>query len=212
MRNRFERKIAVRHAWSIIIFFMIGIFVSSFSVEAASKGSQAKKAYRNLLSSYKTNPEYSDYAKNEYAQDNFTFALCDLTGDGIPELILRESSVDPYVYWIYTYRNGKVKKLKKMDYYNGGMLYGIYPKTHIVCASEGNSYDNDFIYYKLGKGKIKTIARTKDKKYYIQGKKVSKSKYKKYVTRLKKGKKVSEDNGKLKFWANTVKNRNKYLK
>lgn len=212
MKEYFHRKIAMRHIWSIITFFIMGIFLSSFSAEAASKAGQAKKAYKNLLNNYKTNSEFSDYAGNEYAKDNFTFALYDLTADGVPELILRETCVDPYVYWIYTYHNGKAKKLKKMDYYNGGMLYAVYPKTHIVCASEGDSYNNAFIYYKLSKGKIQTVARTKGKKCYIKGKKVSKNKYKKYIAGLKKGKNISEDNGKLKFRINNVKNQNQFLK
>lgn len=208
----FSRQAVMKHIWGILIFWMIGILFSSVSAEAASKMGRAKKAYKNFLSSYKTNPEFSEYAANEYAKDNFTFALSDINADGIPELILRESCADPYVYWIYSYHSGRIKKLKKMDYFSGGMLCDLYPKTHIVYASEGNSYKSDSIYYKLGKGRIKTIARTRGKKCYVNGNRVSKGEYKKYIVRLKKGRKISESKGTLKFRTNNTKNRNQYLK
>lgn len=207
---KLTRKISIILALALVVNSMT--LINTKSADAATKTGQAKKAYMRLLSNYKTNPEFRDYAKYEQTKNDFSFTLCDITGDGIPELILREYSVDPCIYWIYTYHNGNLKKLKKMDYYSGGMLFEIYPKVHIVCGSEGDSYRSDFIYYKLSEGKIKIIARTKGKNRYIKGKKVAKNKYKKFVTKLKKGKKISESNGTLKFRSNNAINRNKYLK
>lgn len=225
MKTRLNKKAVGKYIWNLLIFFTIGVFMSSFSAEAASNKVKAKKAYSKFLANYKRNPEFREIAKNEFTKKDFSFALCDVSGDGIPELFLREICVEPYEYWIYTYHNGKVKKLKRMDYFMNGVPYIIYPKTHIVCASEGDSYSADNIFYKISKGKIKVIARTKTnyeevpgempivrgKTYYIKGKKVSKSRYKKYVAKLKKGKKISEENKKLKFRVNNAKNRKKFL-
>ena len=100
---------------------------------------------------------------------------------------------------LYTYTNGKVKKLKELGQ---GDFEKYYLKNKVLCSMWGHG-DNFYTeYYKFQGSKLvrkayqkETISIKKGKpvvthKYYINKKKVSKSKYKAYIKKLTKGDKA----------------------
>lgn len=189
--------------------FVFSVLMTAIPSEAVSKAGKAKKAYRAYLSNIMNRSDFKEYAGLEFG--NISFAVMDISGDKIPEMIVRESYTTPESYWVYTYHKGKVKKLKQMDYFFGGQVDQIYPKKHIIKAYEGNSWFSDNIYYRVTGNKMKVVARTKNGKYYVNGRKVTKSSYQSYVSKIERTKCYSKDNGRLKFRKNTAKNRKKYL-
>lgn len=192
------------------VLSMILIWNGDCNSLAASKSKKAYTAYEKFLKNIYSKKEFRSL-KNLTWGDIY-FMAKDISGDKIPELIIRETFTAPNEYYIYTYKNGKVKKLKTINYYKGGELTKIYPSKHILSADEGDSWTHHLIYYRVQHGKIKIIARKKNGKYYYNGKVVSKKTYDKFVKKLKKTKGYSFDKGKYAFKKNTSKNRKKYLK
>lgn len=134
--------------------------------------------------------EFKSYKGKDGRFGSIYFTVVDLSGDKVPELIVKETYTYPYGYYIYTYQSGKIKFLKKeMSYYGGGEPTYIYPSKHIIECSEGDDWDFHTVYYKFGK-KMKKITSVD-----ISG-----------------TKKYSLSSGKYKMRKNTKKNRNKYLK
>ena len=209
----FQTKVRKKNLKSIAVtacFLLIAILITAIPSEAASKAGKAKKAYKSYLSSIMNRSDFKEFAGMKIG--NISFAIMDISGDKVPELIVKESYTAPENYWVYTYRNGKVKKLKSMCYYSGGEIDAVYPKKHIIKAYEGDDWFCDNIYYRVTGSKMKVAARTKNGKYYVNGRKVTKSSYQRYVSKIERTKCYSVNNGKLKFRKNTSKNRKKYCK
>lgn len=177
--------------------------------KAVSKEEKAKKAYKAYLSNIMSRSDFKKYAGLEFG--NISFAVMDISGDKIPELIVKENYTTPEGFWVYTYQNGKVKKLKEMNYYSGGEIEAVYPKKHIIKTYEGDDWSSDQIYYKVTGSKMKVAAKTKNGKYYVNGKKVTKISYQSYISQIERTKCYSVNNRKLKFRKNTAKNRKKVL-
>lgn len=209
----FQTKARKKNLKSIAVtvcVLIVAILITTIPSEAASKAGKAKKAYKSYLSSIMNRSDFKEYAGLKIG--NISFAIMDISGDKVPELIVKESYTAPENYWVYTYRNGTVKKLKSMCYYSGGEIDAVYPKKHIIKAYEGDDWFCDNIYYRVTGSKMKVAARTKNGKYYVNGRKVTKSSYQRYVSKIERTKRYSVNNGKLKFRKNTAKNRKKYCK
>lgn len=180
----------------ITMILAVGAF-SGTEAEAASKNKKALKAY-------------ADYVKS---QNVSKFAVADVNGDGVKELLSQDS--------LYIYKSGKVVEAA----YGIGFRYSLYPNKNYIFYNQQYDTSGAEGYYRLTKkGKLKELAyneRTgndflaeygvceKEKHIYrVNGKKVSKKKYNAYVKKLTKNAKQL----KPKYRKNTAKNRKKYLK
>ena len=161
----------------------------------SAKNKKAHKAYVNQLKKDKKNYCSGPFAVNK----KLPYVYRDLDGDKIDELI----TCPGYGYCtqiIYGYQNGKVKELARVGQ---GYFTSYYPKTKVLYVAESGNQGNYYeTYYKMIDGKYQTVAEREaayfDKKgnwrkkpvytYYVNGKKVSKAKYERYVKTLKKGK------------------------
>lgn len=190
------------------------------SVHASGNASKAKKAYKTILEQIANKGKYEGIT---VAPSDITFYIKDLTGDGVPEMLLCQNMTYPSEQVIYTYQKGKVRKLKSMNWYSGGELRTLYPKKHIIKASQSDDTGKAVVYYykvtqskvtvaAKGVGSMDNSGRIVLSKYYRNGKKTTKQKYLSYVQGLNKSKKLSVTNGKdVVFHSNTEGNRGKYL-
>lgn len=162
------------YIFTLLLFVLYTVNIAFLDVNAANKSIKAKKAYKNILA-------------NKYGSNNTKFTVVEISGDKIPELIVSDISYEPEGYLIYTYKGGKAKLLKKMDYFDGGEIKYIYPSKHIIETQEGDSWNAHTIYYKVTAKKIKKIKKKN----------------------LSSSKKYSLNYGKYKMKKNTVANRKK---
>lgn len=188
--------------------------------EAKSTKQKALKAYSKFLSK-KTIKWGSQPVKSKEIE----FAIKNLNNDSIPELIAYwpNASVSDGFENIYTYKNGKIKLLKNL--YSESITH-IWKKKglfKISGARQGHYWDE---YYTLKKGKLKLLFSKVGSefgydsegepiyynkiryKYYINNKKVKKSKFLSYK---KKRIGKAKSNSKYKYHKNNKKNRSKYL-
>lgn len=111
---------------------------------------------------------------------------------------------------VYTYRNGRVHEMLCASH----GYFGLDPASHVICFAGAQSGDYWTMWYKIADGKAKLVAAEKGMdsmdgpsfEYKLNGKKVSKSKYQRYVKKIT-GKKVQ-----IEYRKNTKVNRSKYLK
>lgn len=197
MAGQEKRRFSVKGLTAAFCILLFMVLTEAIPSEAASKAGKARKAYREYLSSIMKSEDFKEYAGLGFG--SISFAVMDISGDKIPELIVKESYTTPEGYWVYTYRKGKVKKLKSMNYYSGGDIDAVYPQKHIIKAYEGDDWDSDTLYYKVTESKMKAVARTKNGKYYVNGKKVTKTGYQSYISKIEKTKCYGANNGRLKF-------------
>ncbi|MCD8019568.1 MAG: hypothetical protein LUF92_08315 [Clostridiales bacterium] len=170
-----------------LVLAFILLFGFSINTQAASKKSKALKAYKKVLS------QSMIYAPNvgEYVSaSECSFAIAYIDNNSVPELVICYGS---YTWGaagdsiLYTYKNGKVKYVSV----SGIAQYFVYSKKKGIVRTYFPSDDpaySDYSYYRLKKAKLKSIKASTAKKT------------------LKKNK------TKLKLYANTAKNRKKYLK
>lgn len=185
---------------TIAMMFSICVPLSApATVNAASKRTKAVKAYKKYLKN-----------KTEYSQ----FSLIYLDNNKVPELLAKKGDMVS----ILTYYNGKVKD----TYYVSNLMYtangtfDYYKKTGVIRRGGVSNGYSTVGYPKLSKGKMKRTVyaaydmRTgKAKAYYnANDKKISKSKFKSWIKKNTKGKKVSR----AKFHSNTGSGRKKYCK
>lgn len=196
----------------VMIAFVLILGSHSQEVQAASKATKAKKAYNSFLSNIYEKKDFQEFSGFGSQYGAIFFVVKDISGDSVPELIIRETYTSPYSFYVYTYKSGKVKKLKEMSYYSGGEILKIYPKKHVVKASVGDDWSSENIYYYVSGSKMKVIAKEDNGSYYVKGKRVSASKYNSYVRKIEKSKGYSLDSGQFKLRKNTSSNRTKYLK
>ena len=122
------------------------------------------------------------------------YKIVDINGDKVKDLLWMDT--DSGYYKVYTYRNNKLKCMKKFDYARGGNIY-YNTKKHIVIMVRGQFGGNETYVYKAGKTSLKQLKKysqeyipTKNGKktvYRINNKKVSKSTYNKNFSSYKKG-------------------------
>lgn len=215
----------MKRNWKKALFLLtllVTVLGCACTTQAASyKWKKACKAYQKFLKynvSKFVSPDYagSGISNKESYKKTSQFAVLDMDKNGVPELI----SWHPVTYktdtiYVYTYKNGKVKKVKNPAISICSQAWGWYnvsfcKKGHIHTKWNGGWMGENETVYILKSGKIRAYAKyEKDDlmntiSYKLNGKKVSSTKYNKYV---KKCKASSE-----KFYANTKANRKKYVK
>lgn len=191
-----------------VLLMMVLVFMPSTVTKAASVKSQAMAAYKSYLSQ----------AVGEYGGKYDKFAVAYITKDSVPELVFNT----PIYTYIYTYKNGAMKLLYKESSYN---VFKYYKKKGVITRFYAHRGFQTKDYYRLSNGEFKEFL---NKETYSSGgstyykyvkksgtygswydtKKISKSTFN---TRLKKyvgSRKASS----FKYYKNTAKNRNKYLK
>ena len=157
--------------------------------------------------SVKTDQKNAIKAYRSLVQDGSCYyKIVDINGDNVKDLLLMEKQSEYNeggYYKVYTYRNGKLKCLKKLAYGRGGNLY-YNTKKHMVIMVIGLLGGRETYVYTAQKNSLKKISKftidyeatSTGKKtiYRINGKKVSKSKYIKTLSTLEKScKKVRPD-------------------
>lgn len=153
------------------------------TVKSSSK-SAALKAYYNFLKSYKFDLDSSSRG----------FDLAYINNDSIPELIVFDGDYHAAGGKVYAYVNGKVKYVGEFGEW-GGFQYQ--EKKGVICStwSRANSYTT---YYKWSGSKLSTIMSSSaivefssngdfEYKYYINDKKVTRSKYESSIAPYEKG-------------------------
>ena len=201
------------------VFFIFLITITCIIVDINRKGIKNKRekvlsAENNsiteapgIISEEQQHNYYFKAMKNEqeeinYVKENGKFAykycFCDIDKNGIDELIVQG---DYYNYAIYTLKGDKVEGLAWNKY--GGNLK-IYPTKGIFCW-EGGHNNSEYIEYIGIKGTQAKEAASKSwlykftedsmhpyhYVYKINGMKVTKKEYKKYVDALKKEKAIT---------------------
>ena len=153
--------------------------------KATNSKSAALKAYYNFLKSYKFELDSSSRG----------FNLAYINNDSIPELIVFDGDYHGAGGKVYAYVNGKVKYVDEFGEW-GGFEYQ--EKKGIIRSSwfgHGNCHTT---YYKLSGSKLSTIMSSSSVevftsngdfgyKYYINDKKVTRSKYKSSIAPYEKG-------------------------
>ena len=188
------------------------------------KGDSWKAALkRSLGDTFRTHYEY-DEDDNEYyeeggnlkysRQSDIEFAVAYIDNNNVPELIIRRPEKKGCACaYVYTYRKGKVVKVKypfsKMEFGRDGSITeitGYYKKKGVFIFNV--ELDDQRYYLRLKSGKAKMIAwntggYTEEPNYPK-----TKAKYKSVLRRYTGGRKKT----KIKWHANTPANRKKYLK
>lgn len=173
-----------------ILFGMITVFILCITSLNFSEAS-IKQDQKNAVKKY--------YALMKNGSGDYK--IVDINGDKVKDLLWIDTSTG--YYKVYTYRNSKLKCLKKFDYCRGGNLY-YNTKKHMVIMVRGLFGGRETYVYTAQKNSLKKISKftidyeatSTGKKtiYRINGKKVSKSKYIKTLSTLEKScKKVRPD-------------------
>lgn len=173
-----------------ILFGMITVFILCITSLNFSEAS-IKQDQKNAVKKY--------YALMKNGSGDYK--IVDINGDKVKDLLWIDTSTG--YYKVYTYRNSKLKCLKKFDYCRGGNLY-YNTKKHMVIMVRGLLGGRETYVYTAQKNSLKKISKftidyeatSTGKKtiYRINGKKVSKSKYIKTLSTLEKScKKVRPD-------------------
>lgn len=152
------------------------------TVQAASKKSAALKAYKKVLGK-----SMIKVGKESFEKSRTSFAVKDISADGIPELILikKGDSYGDSVLLISTYHKKKIKSVfsdmwrenSVYAYKKGGVFY--------IPGRQGAEWKN---YYKIKNGKLKSVAYYENDAGKITcciGKKnSSQSKFEKYIDKI----------------------------
>lgn len=213
-----------------ILALTVLLLVPATTANAASKKSQALKAYKAFLSQSTT--PWGGSSGKSVVLSKCQFALAYIDKDSVPELILGcgfNSHADGF-YTLYTYKNGQVTYVANlMD----GFEY--YKKKNLYCAIHSGTGGYETYYFKLSGGKAtyklysqdepasnydfnrdgkitvnyKKVTAPKSPYYNASTKTITKSAFQKQLKKLVgSAKKVTVK----KYYSNTAANRRKYLK
>ena len=193
----------------MIFALVLTLAVPAFSVEpvqAASKKTQALKAYSNFLSKSTIN---WNGAIVKVSKCKFTLVYIDK--DSVPELLVDAMSAGSYhtagYFKIYGYRNGKV-----VDLVTARDDFTYYKKSGVL-ATRAFMRGESWSYYRLSGGKatyfLGKFTNLKTQYNNAKFKTISKSTLNKTLKKYTKGKKAVK---RIKTYANTKANRKKYLK
>ena len=173
----------------LIIVLIVALAFPGMDGYAMTKKQKALKAYAAFLNKHKTT---STYWGTEYNR----FHLAYINGDSIPELVF--SHADEYYHAIgatvYTYANGKVKKISVFGTY-GTFWYA--PKKSRIRIVDSHMSGDNFWFYKIVNLKKKRTVRydfhdkerdtyIAESTYKINGKSVSKNTFYKKLKAEKK--------------------------
>ena len=193
--KRFIKLIAI----ILALFAIIGVLPIS-NVNAASNEITAFTKYLPKVSAQLKKDSYLPYSSVKYA-------FFDINNDGKKEMLAYDS-MNPYSKgYIYQYKNKKVTRIKCVSNFQpnrniSGIEIKIYKKKKMFKTGAVSESTSGQYYYKYKRGKYVLVAESgtksdfetgNDIKYYkVNGKKVSKSKFKKYVKILVKGAKAKK--------------------
>ena len=156
---------------------------NAYLTHSTNNYSAVKSAYLTFMRSNPTNSS--------------SYTLFDIDGDGDDEMIMYGGYNN---YQLFCYHAYKIKMLDKSKY----GTFRIYPKTHAVWAGYGHKNSWSESWKQINSIGAADIAEKeweldpktqsfKNYKYKVNGKKVTKAKYKKAVAKLKKGKCLTSD-------------------
>lgn len=100
-----KRKGSIKSIAATTCLLLFAVIMTVIPSEAASKVGKAKKAYKAYLSSIMSHPDFKEFAGMKIG--SISFAIMDISGDKVPELIVKESYTAPENYWVYTYQIGR---------------------------------------------------------------------------------------------------------
>lgn len=203
----------------LLTAFSMLLPVTSVTSNAASAKKKALKAYSKFLSSETISWEGSWSVSSA----NCSFAIAYVDNNSVPELIVENSMDNPHAagYGIlYTYKNGKVKKVANLELNGGTFIY--YKKKGIFKDNYSQAgWFTTHIYKFSGKRASEKLiadinmagapANVSSVYYKVSGTKhtvITKSAYKKKLKSLTKSKKST----KAKFYKNTAAKRKQKLK
>lgn len=153
--------------------------------QATNNKKAALKAYYSFLKSYRFTTNYSTRG----------FYLAYINNDSIPELLVFDGDFHAAGVQVYSYVNGKVKSVGTFGEY-GGFIYK--EKKGIICSSWMGQGVCASTYYKWNGSKLSKIISFSSVeeirpdlnivyKYYINDKKVTRSKYESSIAPYEKG-------------------------
>ena len=211
--------------WKRILLILVAICCIPTNCYASSKKTKAMKAYKKYLAEYESHYTGEPGTKNvEIVSTYSAFLTVDLNKDKIPELVAfnpigyKEGNV-----CFFSYKMNKVKRLpvKKSSLFHsdGHNVYApTYTSPTFWSGLTGYSCDKNHFHLNLRNGagytewifgmkngKVVLKAAINDStdlpyggtiKYYINGKKVSKSKYNSFVSKCKVKKYFETNNAK----------------
>ena len=192
--------------WFILLCILaVFLAVPCVKTEAAPAKKKAVKAYKEFLAKEKIS-----WDENwEVPADECKFAIVYIDKDDVPELVLYNNSTAPAGGFgrIFTYKNGKVKRVGAVDIDGGKFYYYKKKGVFISCYVNGGVFDN---YRKIANGKIvhklqkgKEIFDNKTRYYNSNKKEISKSVFNRQLKKLVGSKKKSS----ARFYLNTAANR-----
>ena len=163
----------IRIILSLILCMAILVSGVTITPSTSQARSKAKTAYSKILK------------KKKYAKETM-FAVHDLNSDGTPELLIY-TDYNFFGMVIYTYKNGKVKKLNTPEYPVYGSLYSSKSRKSFMFYRGGPADDAGMpftmIEYKFKSGKIVEknsfygYSSGSAEGYYMNGEEISKSKF-----------------------------------
>jgi len=214
----------MKRNWKKVVFvavlFVMVLGCAGTTQAASAKWKKACKAYKTFLtknvSKYKS-PEIAGMPENTESYKKISqFLILDMDKNGVPELL----AWHPVSYkmdniYVYTYKNGKVKKVKNglialESQAAGWCSVEICKKGHVHMNWNGGWIGTEESVYQLKKGNLKLYAKSSEismaglAEYQINGKNVSSTKYQKTLAKCKMTNKA--------FYQNTKANRKKYVK
>ena len=193
----------------LLVLLLVMLITPGTQVCAASKKGKALKAYsaflaRNESTFLSTVPRYGYFSKTntENTQKADSFLIVDLDKNGIPELVTRHIvAYKNSLINVYTYKNGKIKKVKNYaaprrdsapyiipaptytaPTSSWGLLVWKCKKKHLHVSMMSGAGSDEYIYY-MKKGKLKLYAQNCDHYrvngtyYKYKGKRVSAKKF-----------------------------------
>lgn len=186
----------------IIAAVMTGIILTlsvSANVQAADKWKKAENAYIKFLKKYQSSYVVPDDWGQEANKENYKYcseyAIQDMNGDGIPELLtVHDTNLKQGDIYIFTYNRGKVQKVKNgkvsITSSASGGWYDTYfcQKGHLHVDRAGGLVGPLYRTYRLtSKGKLVEYLQYEENwlenktTYKMNGKKITAKKYEKYM-------------------------------
>lgn len=112
------------------------LFITPVNAQATSKRDKAEKAYKNFLKKYQSTYVVPDDWGADSNTENYkycsSYAIKDMNHDGIPELLTsHDTNLKQGDLYIFTYKNGKIQKVK-----NG--------EISVTCSASGGWHNTYF--------------------------------------------------------------------
>lgn len=195
--EKMKRKVSV-----ILVGCLLLSMMAVINVYAKPKSDAAIKKYQKYLKKYESQYTQEQFENFESNKENYrfcsSFAIIDMNGDKIPELITEHCN--GYMDWelhVFTYKKGKMKELTKkgirVESLAGGNAYSYFcEQKHLHTYYYYGLMGTEDIAYRLSKsGKLTEYLRYSEywydadkkdngkKKYYENGKTITAKQYKK---------------------------------